>query len=388
VKLNANAQEFVPLSKKEQLPQEEANPANSDKKKPKTKLTLPWKGFPKRIGKVIMINDDDYMIVPRIKRVKKTKKAKEIQIAEAKGKLFQENEEFLPNFPPTDDRRAEAEEKRREQDRKVALEALKLVEQRRMRDPILTDEEPMKAKLEVHLSRSPVRFNTEERLRVDRLKVAKKERIERVLREMRLEKQEEKKQLKELKLKQKNNIAAPKNCVTMQKLLEKPAKVAATKRYIPTTKEWDEQCRVKEQEQAKTKENVQVETGYPQISTITTPTPNLPLMSSNSINIMPSPASSIIKLEDLKSKEVPRYCPPGQLLLEEKRKGNLTHLRTIPVWSFRRISPTPLKIVLNKFGKITKRYSIEQLLQLEPQPEEMEKPNLDESLNRLGFLCD
>nr|XP_017107020.2 serine/threonine-protein phosphatase 4 regulatory subunit 2 [Drosophila bipectinata] len=396
VQLNVNAQEFIPRCKVEhsQTVTDEGIDADlvsskCNEPKLKTKLTLPWKGFPKksekasRTAQVVLLNDVDYMIVPRIKRVKKTKDETKVVSAEAKpteGKAkLAKNDETTPSEADLQnalvaEKRVEADEKRRQQERKVALEALKLVEQRRLRGPLVgsgeNTEESEKANLIIHLSRSPVQFSPEERIRVDRLRIAKKERIERVLREMKTE------------------LEAPQVAqVPKQKKSPSPPKTSSRvrKRYIPTTKEWDEKCREK------------------LLATIdaadhcTDPEdknwkPNLaharmvePLVSSTSYNIMPT---QVIKLEDAKAAASPRFCPPARVLQGEQRKGNLTYSRHTPPRSPRSAPQGPMKTIFNKSGKIIQRYTIDQLLKFEPQPGQLEKPNFLESATRLGFLCD
>ncbi|KAH8246334.1 hypothetical protein KR038_000759, partial [Drosophila bunnanda] len=360
VKLNANAQEFVPqLKKKQQLA---TNGANLDiqtikteaeavvDRKPKCKLTLPWKGFPRKMDKaagstqIILLNDVDYMIVPRTKSAKKSKDEAPLDGKEKPSvpKVEKPPKENIP-INPTAARLLEIEEKRREKERKVAVEALKLVEQRRMRGALLPTaqnsenvEAPGRQPI-VHLSRSPIRYTPEEKIKVDRLRAAKKERIEKVLKEMHNEKVEQEK-LKKLQ----------QTKVPLAALTENKAVVPATRRYIPTTKEWDEQCRAKHQANQK----------------------------ANAVKIR---SSEIMKRVDPKVTDIPRYRPPSQLLMGEKRKGNLTHSLPLPNWTPRRL-PQNLPPLKNRMGRVIKRYSIEQLLLLEPQPEELQKPDLKEGL--------
>ncbi|EDV30953.1 uncharacterized protein Dana_GF15113 [Drosophila ananassae] len=404
--LNVNAQEFVPRSKREQSPKVEGTDVTADlnskkcnEQKLKTKLTLPWKGFPKKCEKasrsaqVVLLNDVDYMIVPRIKRVKKTKEDGKVASGEAKPAEVKaksaKNEEPAPTAAAllsalTAEKRIDAEEKRREQERKVALEALKLVEQRRLRGPLISPKEaseaPEKAKLIIHLSRSPVRFSPEERLRVDRLRIAKKERIERVLREMKSELETQQVQ------KQKKSLTPPKTTSRWNSGLKDPDKsTASTKRYIPTTKEWDEQCRVKHLADIEAADNYNDSEDENRMPNLAHARLVQPLVSSSSYNILPT---QVIKLEDAKAAGTPRYCPPSKLLQGEKRKGNLTHLRPIPHWSPRPTPQGPMETLINKIGRIVKRYTIDQLLKFEPQPEQLERPDFQESATRLGFLCD
>ncbi|EDX05288.1 GD21884 [Drosophila simulans] len=195
VKLNANAQEFVPRFKREQPAKEDAIVGNSnigntinDVQKPKTNLMLPWKGFPNKPQKpsrspqVVLLNDVDYIVVPSTKRLKKPI-----------DQLLVENVPTAPskvhsNDPAPAANRIDHEERRREHERKVAVEALKLAEQRRMRDPVIAptevNENSKNVRPIINISRSPIKFTPEERIKVDRLRAAKRERIERILREM------------------------------------------------------------------------------------------------------------------------------------------------------------------------------------------------------------
>ncbi|KAH8324549.1 hypothetical protein KR074_010838, partial [Drosophila pseudoananassae] len=388
VQLNVNAQEFVPRCKVHSPPvTDEGTDADlvsskCNEPKLKTKLTLPWKGFPKKPEKVLL-NDVDYMIVPRIKRVKKTKNKTKVVSGEAKpteekAKLAK-NDETIPSEADlqsalTAEKRIEADEKRRQQERKVALEALKLVEQRRMRSPLVSSsestEDSEKSKLIIHLSRSPVRFSPEERNRVDRLRIAKKERIERVLREMKTELEEP--QVAQVP-KQKKSPSPPK------------ASSRVRKRYIPTTKEWDEQCRQKLLAAIHAADHCNDPEDENWMPNLAHARMVEPLVSSTSYNIMPT---QVIKLEDAKAAASPRYCQPAKVLHSEMRKGNLTHSRPIAHRSSRTAPQGPMKTIINKSGKIVQRYTIDQLLKFEPHPGQLEKPNFLKSATRLGFLCD
>ncbi|XP_017025496.1 uncharacterized protein [Drosophila kikkawai] len=365
VKLNANAQEFVPQLKKREaiygadfdFKTMKPEIVPFDERMPKCKLTLPWKGFPRKPDKapgstqIVLLNDVDYMIVPRAKNVKRSKDdaplaGKENPPVSKVEKLPKEN---VP-VTSTTARLLDMEEKRREKERKVAVEALKLVEQRRMRGALLPTaqnfENPEAPAPIVHLSRSPIRYNPEERIKVDRLRAAKKERIERVLKEM----HNEKVQLENFKKWQLNKVHLDAGVSTT----ENKSVVAATRRYIPTAKEWDEQCRAK----------------------------HLAIPKLNAVKIR---STEVEKREDPKTTDIPRYRPPSQLLMGEKRKGNFAHSLPIKNWTYRRLPQTlpPLK---NRMGKVVQRYSIEQLLLLEPQPEDLGKPDLDQGLGRLNII--
>jgi len=80
----------------------------------------------------------DYKIVPRNKKNRRSHEENLTIPAECKENI--ESELVFPTtsyLPAPDDSAAKAYQRRLEQERKVALEALKLVEQRRMRDPLV-----------------------------------------------------------------------------------------------------------------------------------------------------------------------------------------------------------------------------------------------------------
>ncbi|XP_017134082.1 serine/threonine-protein phosphatase 4 regulatory subunit 2 [Drosophila elegans] len=397
VKLNVNAQEFVPRFKTEESSKDEAEVVTNEIKKTfetldeqntNTNLMLPWKGFPKkaetstRNTRIVWFNDADYIIRPCAKRTKKSKDEKPlVDMVE-----HPDPKETLPSTSTNSNKNAE--EKRREKERKVAVEALKLAEQRRMRAPLVpstpanencNDGQPV-----VHLSRSPIRFSPEERIRVDSLRAAKRERIERVLREMTNEKQEQLDKLEKLekleqqeKLQQEKQISHdPMNHVPIQKETEKKEAVALVRknRYIPTTKEWDERCRAKQMAKMEAEKKDSKDSSSSK---------------ANSVNpsLVEITSSGVIRLGDLRAVAKPRYCPPGELMETEKRKGNLTHFRPLSNWTSRQNPHTTLNTISNHKGKIVQRYSIEQLLEFEPQPGDLTKPILDEAVYHLGFLC-
>ncbi|XP_043644329.1 uncharacterized protein LOC122613955 [Drosophila teissieri] len=410
VKLNANAQEFVPRFKREDSPKHDAivgnrniNNAFNEGQKIRTNLMLPWKGFPNKSEKpsrgpqVALLNDADYIGLPCTKRLKKP----------TEDKLHVENvpttsTKVYLNTPAPAGNRFDNEEKRREHERKVALEALKLTEQRRMRDPLVTpmegNENSKDVRPIINLSRSPIRFTPEERIRVTRLKAAKRERIERILREMTNGKQTldklDEQELQQDKISFDNESEEPikpKEPYEPHKHSEKKDEVPVVtkKRYIPTTKEWDEQCRAKQlakmEAQKQSPRGVQEDSPAPSSEYPVGDSSKQPSIKANVVNITPW---GVIRLGDLRATTQPRYCPPAELLDAEKRRGNLTHFRPLPNWTIRRSPQVPLKILLNQRGKIVQRYSIDQLLVLEPQPEELEEPRVDEALLGLGFLCD
>ncbi|XP_017006927.3 uncharacterized protein [Drosophila takahashii] len=407
VKLNANAQEFVPLYKRAESTKDEAMVDRNDMKKTvedeqklKSNLTLPWKGFPKkseksaRSAQVVLLNDVDYMILPCIKRAKKPKEEKLLvdlpPHTGPKEMAPTTSSNVIPSTSSLAEKPFDVEEKRREHERNVALEALKLSEQRRLRGPLIPPiqgvENSDKVQPVIHLSRSPIRFTPDERVKVDRLRAAKRERIERILREMINEKQEQLKleqSQQQKKSRYDENEQKPSIAIEQEPVKKvEVAEVVPKKRYIPTTKEWDEQCRAKYFAKMGAEKKNQGLTSLP--SHIQTPT-KPPLVNSNVVNIT---ASGIIRLGDLRATTKPRYCPPAELLAAEKRRGNLTHFRPLANWNIRRNPLAPLKESINQKGHIVQRYSIEKLLELEPQPEELENPSLDEALCNLGFLCD
>ncbi|KAI8042332.1 uncharacterized protein LOC128261972 [Drosophila gunungcola] len=399
VKLNVNAKEFVPRFNIEESSKDEAECVTNEIKKTfetldeqnaNTNLMLPWKGFPKkaetsnRNTRIVWFNDADYMIRPCAKRTKKSKDEKPL----VDMVKYPDVKETLPTTSANSNQNAE--EKRREKERKVAVEALKLAEQRRMRAPLVpstpanencNDGQPV-----VHLSRSPIKFSPEERIRVDSLRAAKRERIERVLREMTNEKQEELEKLEKLekleqleqqKLQQQKHISNdPIHHITIQKETEKKEAVALVRknRYIPTTKEWDERCRAKQMAKMEAEKQ---------------DSKNSNSSKANAVNpsLVEITSSGVIRLGDLRASAKPRYCPPNELLETEKRKGNLTHFRPLPNWTSRQNPHTSLNTLSNQKGKIVQRYSIEQLLEFEPQPGDLKKPILDEAVYHLGFLC-
>lgn len=335
-----------------------------------------------------------------------------------------------------------SDEKRLEQERKVALEALKLVEQRRVRESL--DEKPQ---IIVHLTRSPVDFTPEERERVDRLRLIKREHIERVLREMR----------HELKMKQHKVAPAPTSCryISLQRAVKpatEPAQqtltaAAATvvapelvgaaaggelgsaadvppRRYIPTVKQWDERCRAKAygevagankennmttKSQSKLDDNMASE---PQQQQQQQPGQSVQFMQQQRAMVPSSLGNIMPKLQaaaDLPCKDrklfVPRYWPPTPMVAAgEIRRGNLTHARNISrAFANCGLLPTPMlegepnpcpyfgdrEAVFHvpHAAKPVKRYTIEELLQWEPQPHELQKPDFNEAFYKLGFMC-
>lgn len=294
------------------------------------------------------------MIVPCQKNARKPQDGAPPHMPHAAG-------EGLPYSEPTvaekrflaEKKRFAAEEKRREQERKVALEALKLVEQRRTRGPLVPNmhsddcsEPPQQI---VHLSRSPVRYTPKERVRVEALRTAKMERIEKILREMSQEKRDAQEQMKD------SSASASALSTSTTTPSSSPPKPAA-KRYIPTVKEWDEQRRAKQQAKREAKK------------------------APGQTQQMPAESGAPVA----KRQDAPRYLPPGQCLPGERRRGNLTHWKRLPVWTLH-VPQKPLPLT-GPDGKVIVRYTVEELLQLEPQPEDLEIPDFDERAFRLGFL--
>ncbi|KQS29961.1 uncharacterized protein Dere_GG26210 [Drosophila erecta] len=318
-----------------------------------------------------------------------------------------------------------AKERRLEQDRKVALEALKLAEQRRMRDPLVLSSDPDKenaGKVQpvVHLSRSPIRFSLEDRIKVNRLRTAKKERIEHALLEIAKE--------KEVQLLQEQRKRAVNRYISTQNESEEMGAgdpvdtvdtVTTKKRFIPTAKEWDEQCRLKlltlekktvtpvttmtanryipttkewdEQRRAKHKGKMEAEKENIPAKT------ELPLKESNGI-YNTTDVSSVFVNKVVTGTTAKPSCSLPTELETEKRKGNITHYKTTINWTTRK--PPKMAIDINqqmesqqkddqqedrqiKKGSV-QRYSIEELLKLEPQPEDLEDLNI-KILSRLGI---
>ncbi|XP_043661054.1 uncharacterized protein LOC122625167 [Drosophila teissieri] len=485
--LSASAKEFVPRSKKEEssdddesavdlteikkrfeiLDAQKTNAAGADKvdmdeikkmfedldKEKSSAMVLPWKGFPRRYerpalsAQVVLIDDSDYVLVPRNKGKKMSLQEKLFMKNSAD---YMENEdhenidpyssEALPQYPNYHEKSLLARERRREQDRKVALEALKLVEQRRMRGPLVPSSDPGKenvggAQPVVHLSRSPIRFSLEDRIKVDRLRAAKKERIEYAL----LEIANEKKLAKSMHLLQEQRKRAVNRCISTLKEPENTeagASVAtvatvATKRFIPTAKEWDEQRRIKFvkpekndvipvapknpvatmtanryiptckewDEQRRAKHKAKMDTVKENIPAIT----KLPLRESNGVYGTTGMSSVFVKKVDPGTTAKPPCPLPTKELAAEKRKGNITHFQTIINWANRKTFKAPkMAIAITQQMESqqiadqredrpmkkasVQRYSIEELLKLEPQPEDLEDPNI-KAFSSLGIVC-
>ncbi|XP_034666600.1 uncharacterized protein LOC117900360 [Drosophila subobscura] len=518
IPLNANACVFVPRSvavkadsdvDHEQL---KRHFESKDAKKQKTQLTLPWKGFPKRPDKagnptlVTAKIDEDYAF--EIKSVGKRVKREN---SSAEEKPLRTEKAATTEAVPSASEELALEEKRLEHGRKVALEALKLVEQRRARGSFVdTSKEVAAGEVVRHISYSPVRFTPEEKVRVDKLRASKKERIERVLKEMAQKKKPM--QLKPIQQKPQKEkpsqanyqndpkfvqvtkhdsnqlqkdiqhaIFKPKtlnqalqqekglNKMTQEKLLkrdsfqpemsqqqqqEKPppqrmiqkryfglqratainaqmepvvqkevktelkpevktevkTKVktevkteavvsAPARRYIPTTKEWDEKCRLRQLERLKTadKENEKAKSSPNTAVTSNKPflwraDSNRPLTESNSAK---NPTEMIKFGNPQVAAVIPRYVPPipraepaelalARLLQTEKRRGNLTYAQAL-------LSRPPVQFEpSSKYYPVCNiiRYTVEELLMLEPQPEQMQPPKLNGTSPGLGCFLE
>ncbi|KAH8376566.1 hypothetical protein KR093_000126 [Drosophila rubida] len=483
--LNVNACEFVPRGKEDNDPATDCAPSAANRK-PEPKLLLPWKGFPKaprperperacklklncnhhdhdhnhnhssssrsRLSHAVKTQEPkqpENKAAPSLKRAQPDKEPHALQ-AEVVGKKPLKEKALL--------KETSADVKRREHERKVALEALKLVEQRRLRD---TPEEKEKQPEQIikHLTREPVNFSAEERLRVDKLRAIKREQIERVLREMRLElEQKLDRQLErqfdaqleltlDLKLAHRPEQKQPKTTqrlptvgryvglqravkpesaqhVTVPEPEPKPVMLTENKsepeaepqleseperprRYIPTVKQWDERCKAKA---SANKEN------FIMRKPLARSDDQMPLqraMAPSSMgNIMPSHVSKepLPKSDKDHGLFVPRYWPPAPKVASgERRRGNLIHARNISrAFANCGLLPTPivpgvtLSAVLpeptDELCELTppplsseqqvKRYEIKQLLELEPQPEQLQVPFIRMNIRQLGFLGD
>ncbi|EDW71217.1 uncharacterized protein [Drosophila virilis] len=417
-KLNVNASVFVPRSKDASVETEDVRLGELkrhfealDVRKPtQPKLMLPWKGFPKpipadRSNKASSAQSKDLRVAvvgDEIKgeaRLKRAQLDKESFSSPGSRKKQVKERSLIKSAVP--------DEKRREQERKVALEALKLVEQRRMRETL---DQPQ---IIVHLTRSPVDFTPEERVRVNRLRIIKREHIESVLREMRDE--------LELKQQQKadgmqpasryiclQRAAKPDAQSTPQPEQQPPPPPASStpKRYIPTVKQWDERCKAKASEAAAgaNKENnnmagrtlIKLEENAAASQRAMGPSSQGNIMHTATAVGQSKPQPSGAKDREL---FVPRYWPPAPLVARgERRRGNLTHARNITrAFANCGLLPTPSTAwetsakeeyeMPQVAKKSVKRYGMEELLQLEPQPHELEKPHIAEAHQKLGFIC-
>ncbi|BFF95247.1 uncharacterized protein DMAD_12692 [Drosophila madeirensis] len=500
IPLNANACVFVPRSvaveadsdvDHEQL---KRHFESKDAKKQKTQLALPWKGFPKRTDKagnptlVTAKIDEDYAF--EIKSVGKRVKREN---SSAEEKPLRTEKAATTEAVPSASEELALEEKRLEHGRKVALEALKLVEQRRARGSFVdTSKEVAAGEVVRHISYSPVRFTPEEKVRVDKLRASKKERIERVLKEMAQKKkpmqlkpiqqkpqkekpsqamyqndpkfdqvtkhdsnqlqtdiqhaifkpktlsqalQQEKGQNRdsfqpEMSQQQQQEKPPPQRMIQkryfglqratainpqMEPVVQKEVKTelkpeaktevktaevvsAPARRYIPTTKEWDEKCRLRQLERLKTadKENEKAKSSPNTAVTSNKPVlwradSNRPLTVSNSAK---NP-TEMIKFVPQVAAVIPRYVPPipraepaelalARLLQTEKRRGNLTYAQAL-------LSRPPVQFEpSSKYYPVCNiiRYTVEELLMLEPQPEQMQPPKLNGTSTGLGCFLE
>lgn len=257
-----------------------------------------------------------------------------------------------------------ARQMRLEQERKVALEAAKLTEQKGMGDPSSVpgnDSNDNEAQPVVHLSRSPIKYSMDERTGVNRMRATKKKQIERALfsensmqldqEQMQLAVEEDENQKADgpvAALTHKRYIPTHKEWEEQRRLKAEnsqttvdqmtPATTMTAKRYIPTTKEWDEQRRFKLKAKMETKKNA---------------------TSANSTNELGA----------------------------EKRKGNVTHYGANIDWTnltrtnnnFQKMASQPMPIEGEQKDRQVKkgnviRYTIDELLKLEPQPDDLDVP--------------
>ncbi|XP_023176927.2 uncharacterized protein LOC111603526 isoform X2 [Drosophila hydei] len=412
-KLNINASVFVPRLKDAEdlrLVDLKRQFEALDVRKPlaQPKLLLPWKGFPKpqhierankplqcKELKAAVTSDESKEESPRPLRAMSDKEStcsSSSSLSSSRKKHLKERS-LMKSVP---------DDKRREQERKVALEALKLVEQRRMREP---NEEPQ---IIVHLTRLPVDFTAEERVRVNRLRIIKREHIESVLREMRDE--------RELKQQKAEGIQPTSRYICLQRGTQpeaqpeqqpqqqaspQPLGSSQPKRYIPTVKQWDERCKAKANEAAagaNKENNMSGKTANKSEEYANTQRAMGPSSQGN-IMASKSPQQSGGKDREL---FVPRYWPPAPLVVKgEIRRGNLTHARNITrAFANCGLLPTPstawelengkddYELMPHAPSRSMKRYAMDQLLKLEPQPHKLEKPNIAEALLKLGFMCE
>ncbi|KAH8293212.1 hypothetical protein KR044_013142, partial [Drosophila immigrans] len=443
--LNVNACEFVPRAKEDNDPSSDLNLGS---RKTEPKLLLPWKGFPKlprpeRACKYANLQTLDIHSTPspvksnEQKLLPTTGQEPKASVSLKRGQSDREtmalNAEIVGKKPLKEKvliKETPADVKRREQERKVALEALKLVEQRRLRDEL---EEKQQPEVIVHLSREAVNFTAEERVRVDKLRAIKREQIERVLREMRHEQEQQYDAQLEQKLDQKlafkpeqkqprttQRLPTVGRYVALQRAVKKEpeeVKVEATvepklqllpedkleppRRYIPTVKQWDERCKAKA---SANKEN------YMTRKPLAASDEQLPLqraMAPSSIgNIMPSIVKEALPKSDKdQGLFVPRYWPPAPKVASgEKRRGNLIHARNISrAFANCGLLPTPSipgvtlapepteeysELAVDAVESGVKRYDIKRLLELEPQPEQLQTPCIRLDLRQLGILGD
>ncbi|XP_017155425.1 uncharacterized protein LOC108164289 [Drosophila miranda] len=461
--LNANARVFVPRSVATKAQEVDA-PMDlnelkrhfelKDEKRKKTVLVLPWHGFPKRPEKsanpshvTLMANEDH---------------AYEIKLGGKRARLANacaEEKRLKTNQKSAEDGLSLPVDLTLEEKRKVALEALKLMEQRRLRDPSFGPFKKTEAEGVIrHISRSPVRFTTDERERVSKMRVDKKERIEKVLMEMlqkkkplklypekwqkeaRVQEDGEQQTCQVQKPSKANHEKQSKPAVEVpqeqqqgkppqQRMIQKryfglqrattinaqaetelepqpqvqneppaEAKQQPPRRYIPTTKEWDEKCRTREleRERASNKENEKSKSSQKPSVTANKPVlwradTSRPLTVSNSAKDSPE----VIKLENpTLAPVIPRYVPPipvadpaylalTPLLHSEKRRGNLTYAQALlkrPPGKVDGSTNPPLNNVV--------RYSVKELLMLEPQPDQLLAPILPGTSKGLGCLLE
>jgi len=186
------------------------------------------------------------------------------------------------------------------------------------------------------------------------------------------------------------------------------------RRYIPTVKQWDELCRAKANTAAANKENTMAGKNPTRLQPDENATIQRAMVSSSLGNIMPTTNNNMSNNNKCdsnngqyqnKDRELfkPRYRPPAPLVARsEKRRGNLTHVRNISrAFPNCGLLPTPSPFgdenpndfteqffELPISNKSVKRYEMKELLDLEPQPQELVKPTFHQDLLMLGFLLD
>ncbi|KAH8287019.1 hypothetical protein KR054_000578 [Drosophila jambulina] len=384
---NVNAREFVPRQTKEAMTQVNAD-SDEDLEALEDGTVKLWKEFPNmpiKVGhgsRVVMLNDNQYMIVPRLKRGKKKKNRKY-----NRGTALHHGEEITSSTSSNESRsyeerlviceskRQAVQERRREQERQVALEALKLVEQRRARAPLVpninNDDSSEPPQPVYHLSRSPVRYTPQERTRVDHLRDAKRERIERILREM-SEERKQKQQQEQIQMRQQQQEQMQKKDSSSTTTtpsssppqfpssppLQSTSKVA--RRYIPTDKEWDEQRRAQREAKREAKRKARRESKWGERT---------------------SPGQKSPREMTLEGLMEALTIEGGDAAATPPSNGNPANWRYLSKWPTQEV-PQNLNNV-----KFIRRYTIEELRQLKPQPENLEMLCVEEKVRCMGFLC-
>ncbi|XP_020800693.1 uncharacterized protein LOC110178019 [Drosophila serrata] len=373
---NVYAQEFVPRQKKDATTQLNAG-SNDDLFALEDDNEFP--NMPIRVGhgsQVVLLNDKEYMIVPRVRAGKKKEKEKEKEQQRHETPLNNSGEivsstSLIESHPheerlsKSERKRRAAEERRRDHDRQVALEAIMLTEQRRSRSPMIpdsnTDEstEPI-----IHLSHSPIRYSPKERSRVDRLRSAKRERIERVLREMseeRKQRLQKQKEMDSVSSAPTRSSSSPPELPAVQSV-ESPAKPEQARRYIPTAKEWDEHRRAKAQAKRESKRKARREAKREAKR-------NATVAQDSS---MDTPSEGAMDVPLTSEEGDPPVNPPA---------GN----HNVPSWTYQPNWPTKLPQIYRR-GRRVLRYTNVELQQLKPKPQYLETICLEEKVRCLGCM--